>query len=265
VTTIENFKYLKKNKLSMPEIQETLKKLGLEPQKAKTYLALLDLGETTAIKLAERTHLGRVHTYQIINKLIGKGLASYIIKNNVKYFSAADPETLLKDLQEKEENLKKILPELKARQKAVKPETKVEIYRSRKGINSILKLILKSKTPYYIMGGAQEACTIFELENKIFVKQAEKTNLKGYILARKEDYFFVGKNEEFRYIPEHLISTTTMMLWNNKTAIFVWSEPYYVVLIENKEITKSNLTHFNYLWSIAKKPAKEDREKRLLP
>src|SRR3989338_5024507 len=205
----------------MTEITPTLQKLGLEEQEVKTYLALLDLGEATATKLAERTGLCRVHMYQIVNRLIERGLASYIVKNNVKYFSASDPETLLKDIQQKEQDLQKILPELKARQKKLVPETKVEIYRGREGINTIFKMILKDERSYYIVGGAEEACTIFELENTIFVKRAEKQKLQGKILARRKDKFFIGNNEDYRFIPEHLISSTTQMIWSTKTAIFV--------------------------------------------
>jgi len=248
----------------MTEITATLQKLGLEEQEVKTYLALLDLGESTATKLAERTGLGRVHMYQIVNRLIERGLASYIVKNNVKYFSASDPETLLKDIQQKEQDLQKILPELKERQKRLIPETKVEIYRGREGINTILKIILKDGRPYHILGGAQEACSIFKLENTIFVKRAEKIKLRGKILARKKDDFFIGTNEDYRFIPEYLISSTTQMLWENKTAIFVWSEPYYAILIDNKEITKSNLITFDYLWELGKIPSKSDKNKRKL-
>lgn len=246
----------------MTEITVTLQKLGLEEQEVKTYLALLDLCESTATKLAERTGLGRVHMYQIVNRLIERGLASYIIKNNVKYFSASDPETLLKDLQQKEQDLQKILPELKERQKRLIPETKVEIYRGREGINTILKMILKDQKPYYILGGAQEACSIFKLENTIFVKRAEKVKLPGKILAGKKDEFFVGKNEDYRFISENLISSTTEMMWNTKTAIFVWSEPYYAILIDNEEITKSNVSTFNYLWKNGEIPSKSDKSKR---
>ena len=246
----------------MTEISKTLEKLGLEEQEVKTYLALLDLRESTATKLAERTGLGRVHMYQIVNRLIERGLASYIVKNNVKYFSASDPEMLLKDLQQKEQDLQKILPELKARQKKLIPETKVEIYRGREGVNTILKMILRDKKPYFILGGAQEACSIFKLENTIFVKRAEKLKLSGKILARKKDKFFVGKNEDYRFIPEHLISSTTQMLWQNKTAIFVWSEPFFAILIANEEITKSNLSSFNHLWKKGEIPSKSDKNKR---
>src|SRR3989338_1272915 len=248
----------------MTEITATLQKLGLEEQEVKTYLALLDLGESTATKLAERTGLGRVHMYQIVNRLIERGLASYIVKNNVKYFSASDPELLLKDLQQKEHDFQQILPELKARQRQFIHATKVEIYRGRGGINTILKMILKDQKPYYILGGAEKACSIFELENTIFVKRAEKLQLPRKILARKKDTFFIGTHEDYRFIPDHLISLTTQMLWGNKTAIFVWSEPYYAILIDNEEITKSNLSTFNHLWKQGELPSHSDESPRQL-
>lgn len=246
----------------MAEIIQTLQNLGMEEQEVKTYLALLDLGESTATSLAERTGLGRVHMYQIVNWLIEKGLASYIIKNNVKYFSASAPEILLKDLHQKEQDLQKILPELKGRQMTSVLETKIEVYRSREGVNTILKIIIKDKKPYCILGGAQEACSLFKIENMRFIKQSEKLKLHGRILARKKDSFFVGRSEDYRFIPENLISSTTQMIWGNKTAIFIWSEPYYAILIDNKEVTRSNLITFNYLWRQGKTPLKSDRNKR---
>lgn len=248
----------------MGKVEQVLARFGLEEQEIKTYLALLQLGEATATKLAERTGLGRVHMYQITNRLIEKGLASYIIKNNIRYFIAADPEIFLTNLHEKEEQFKNVLPELKQRQQTIKFETKVEIYRGKEGINTVLKMILRDKKPYYIFGGGEEACIKVGLINKIFVKRAEKEKIYGKLLERKKAKFFVGKNEEYRIISDKFLSSTSTMLWNNKTAIFIWSEPYYVILIENLEVTRSYLSNFNYLWKIAKKPSKIDRIKRLL-
>lgn len=246
------------------ELQTVLENIGLGEKEAKVYLALLGMGEITAAKLAEKTGLDRTLMYQITNRLIEEGIVSYIVKNNVRYFSAADPETLLKKLQEKEQQLEQILPELKARQKLFRPETKVELYRGREGINTILKMIIRDRQPYHILGGAHEATIVFELENTIFVKHAEKARLPGKIIARKGDSFFIGKDEEFRYVPEHLISSTSMIMWGTKTAVFVWSEPYYALLIESEEIAKNNLAMFHHMWGIAERPSDADVKKRLL-
>jgi len=125
-------------------------------------------------------------------------------------------------------------------------------------------MCIRDKKSYYLLGGAQEAMVHFELENIIFVKRAEALKLPGKILARKTDNFFIGKNEDYRLLPGHMISSTSMLLWANKTAVFVWSDPYYVILITSDEITKNNIATFNYLWGIAEKPTQVDIASRLL-
>ncbi|MBU0760404.1 MAG: hypothetical protein KJ600_04230 [Nanoarchaeota archaeon] len=245
-------------------LQKTLENYGLEEKEAKTYLALLELGETTATALAQKTNLDRTLMYQLTNKLIEKGLTSYIIKNNVRYFTAAPPQTLLKNLQEKQQEIKSALPELKAKQSYIKPESKVEIFKGRQGINTILKMIINDKKSYNYLGGAEESCTIFAIENENIVRQAEKLKIKGKLLARKQDKFWIAKNEDYRFVPENVITTTSMAIWGNKTAIFVWAEPHHAILIDNKEITQGNLSTFNYLWQLGEKPTKADRKKRLL-
>ena len=106
------------------EIEEVLQSIGLENKEIKIYLALLGEPESTATKISKHTSIDRTFIYELLNKLIEKGLASYVIKNNIKYFSAVDPGVLLKNLEEKREQLKNILPELKAKQKLIKSKQK---------------------------------------------------------------------------------------------------------------------------------------------
>ena len=246
------------------DLIKLLQNLGLEEKEAKVYLALLELGETTATKISESTALDRTLMYQIANKLISKGLVSYKVKGNVKCFSAADPEFILKNLQEKEDELKQALPELKDKQKRTKEETAVEIFKGRKGVYAMLKLVVSQNTTYHCMGGMSEACTKFENEAIAVIKDAKYSKTKGKILARREDYLFLGENEELRFVPNDLLFSTSIMIAGNKTVIFVWTEPYYAILIENEEVARSNLTTFNYLWKIGEKPSKKDVEKRLV-
>ena len=205
----------------MVTIEEVLHKLGLDDNETKTYLALLELGEDTISKIAERTRLGRVNTYQITEKLINKGLVSYIIKNNVKYFSSANPNILLRNLQSLEDELKSIMNELESRQNS-NFETKVEVYRGREGVNTILRMILRDNKTYFFLGGIEESCRAFELESKIFIKKAERMKIKGMVIARNEDKFFVGKNEEYRFFPKNVILPTTSWIWGDKMGIFIW-------------------------------------------
>ena len=67
-----------------------LEDLGLTNAEIKTYLALLELGTTSAGNLIKKLSMHRAAVYDIIELLINKGLVSYIIKANRKYFEAQD-------------------------------------------------------------------------------------------------------------------------------------------------------------------------------
>jgi sugar-specific transcriptional regulator TrmB len=249
--------------MDIRKIQKILEKLGLSEKEAKAYLALLALGEATAARLASRTGITRTLLYEIMDKLIERGLVSSVIKEGIKHFRAAEPGVLLNDLEEKKKNLKQVMPELSSLAAAEKKETAVSLYRGRKGVNTVLRMIIEEKADYYLTGGAQEACDFFEHENKVFVKRAAEAGIKGFILASEGDGFFIGKLEEYRYIPAQLLSMVTNIIWGDKTAILVWSDPCHAIVIENDKIAESNISTFEYLWKGAKKPTKADVKKRL--
>lgn len=247
----------------MNKMMQTLERMGLDEKEAKAYLALLGMGEATATKLAERTGITRTLIYEITGRLMGKGLVSSAVKEGVKHFSASEPGFLLRELEEKAEELRKAMPELKALAAASGKETKVALYRGRKGINAILRMIIDDGHDYYFSGGGKEACQHFENENKVFVKRAAGAGIKGYLLVRSGDDFFTGKLERYRYLPPQLISLVSNAVWGDKTAIFVWSEPCYAIVVESESVARSNLSTFEYLWKIAEKPAKADSKRRM--
>ena len=74
---------------------EALRKAGLTEGESRVYLALLKLGPTTTGPLIGLSDVTKSFIYRILDKLIKKGLVSYVIKEKTKYFQAAPPTTLL--------------------------------------------------------------------------------------------------------------------------------------------------------------------------
>ena len=75
--------------------KEVLLKLGLSQRETEAYYTLLEREEALASEISERTKESRTNTYDTLNSLIKKGLVSYVIKNNKKYFIATDPKKLM--------------------------------------------------------------------------------------------------------------------------------------------------------------------------
>jgi len=122
---------------------QKLEELGLTHNESLVYQSLLKIGETKTGAIVKETGMHRVLIYDALESLIRKGLASYVIKENIKYFKASDPERILDFIKEKEEFAKKIIPELNLTKKENLSKQSVEIYEGIKGLKSVLNKMLK--------------------------------------------------------------------------------------------------------------------------
>ena len=98
----------------------------------------------------------------------------------------------------------------------------------------------------------------------LFLKRAEESSIKGYLPERTTSGFFIGAQETYRFLPPEYFSSTTLAFFGNKVVIFVWTRPYYAIVVENKEVARSNLATLQYLWKTAEEPTREDRKKRVM-
>ena len=89
--------------------KKLLRGIGLAESEISVYSALLEMGSSKAGDLVNELSLHRSRIYDALNMLLEKGLVSYVIRNNVKYFEASDPEKLLTRVEEQ----KKMLDERK--------------------------------------------------------------------------------------------------------------------------------------------------------
>ena len=63
-----------------------LEKIGFTKSEIAVYTALLKIGQKTTGEILKEAKISSGKIYEILDKLIKKGLVSYIIKNNTKYF-----------------------------------------------------------------------------------------------------------------------------------------------------------------------------------
>ena len=144
----------------MTDYISLLQKLDISPTAAKVYIALLELGKSSADKVAKRAGTYKANVYDALEKLAQLGLATHISEENKKLFIATNPEKLpqiIDDIQEKQnqkiEELKseldKLLPQLKAKYQSIKERELFEIYRGRKAYKAVINEIVKEKPKYW--------------------------------------------------------------------------------------------------------------------
>jgi len=121
---------------------EVLSELGLTNAEIKIYLALLELGKSTAGPIIKKTDLQNSVVHLTLPKLIDKGLASFVVKGGVKEYSATSPEHIFKFIDEKKSRFQKLLPELVAKQKE-KSKEGAEVFQGIKGLKVMLYDLIK--------------------------------------------------------------------------------------------------------------------------
>lgn len=83
-------------------IIERLMLLGLTEREAKLYVTLLSKKSFTAIELQSVADIPRTKIYEVLQKLLAKGLCTYRIIGKVKYYEAIEPNLALQKLVEAE-------------------------------------------------------------------------------------------------------------------------------------------------------------------
>lgn len=89
-----------------------LRELGLSEREAKVYVALSSTGPTTVWKLVSKTRLASSKVYESLNKLVDRGLVSYVFSSGKRIFQACPPSQLLQVLSEKHERLEELVETL---------------------------------------------------------------------------------------------------------------------------------------------------------
>ncbi|MBW2991455.1 helix-turn-helix domain-containing protein [Candidatus Woesearchaeota archaeon] len=236
-------------------IKSVLEQIGLSQGEINVYLALLKLGSVNVNKIKLETKLHRTTIYDFLDKLINKGLVSYVIKNNVNYYQAAEPEKLLHYTKEMQTRVKSIMPKLKHLRTQPKEEVIVEVYKGVEGFKSVLNDMLRSKANLVWLG--VDEAKFNKTFSKIIIKQHVRRQKElgiheRLITSDKTECIYDTKTATYRYIPEKYFEPTPTAVYADRVMNLIW-EPLTAILMRNKDLANSYKKHFEQLWKIAKK------------
>ena len=240
--------------------KEIIKQIGLSEAETEVYLIVLKLNESLAGQIAKQSNISRPHIYDSLNKLIKKGLISYVIKNNRKYFRPIEPIKLIsylkekeESLKEKEESLKEILPDLQALYQPLRKKLKIEIYEGVEGLKTILNDIVKNKKDVVAFGASDRVRQYLpDFFIKRYLKEREKKRIIARQLFSESTGILETKVSIFRKLPREFASPSTTIIYGNKVTIWIWAKIPSIILIENKDLAKSYKDHFELMWKNAK-------------
>lgn len=243
------------------QLQEILEDFGLTEKEIKIYLALLNLGEETASRISEIANLNRITTYTLLKSLAEKGFCSSYDKNNVQYFKPTSPEKIIGLIEEKKKKFNLILPLLKQQQKNNVEKPEVAIFECKKGIASLMTIILddamKIKEVLGYGNVTAGETTIghqsyywrkSRLERKIKMKAVSDS--LGDIEHRSPSEW--KKLTEVRVNKDLIKNNTYTIIADNLLVIFVPSIEPIGILIKNKDVVLKEKFNFELLWNLSR-------------
>ncbi len=245
-----------------------LEEIGLTKTEIKIYLALLKLGQTTTTQIVRDAEIHASKVYESLDKLIQKGLVAYVIKANKKYFSAAEPSFLKEFLREKQSKIKeqeqeidKLIPELRSIKKSGEDVIESETYEGVRGLKSVYEKImftLKKGETHYIIGAPKIGNELLEGFLLDWHKQRIKKGIKcEYIYdSDTREYGQVREKMFFtkvRYLPKNITSPMWIEIFGDYVTIgHIKGRNATLFLIHDKEIAKGYLDYFNLIWKVSK-------------
>ncbi len=244
--------------------QDKLLQLGLNKNEAKVYITLLRSGQSSAGELIKKTEFHRNIVYDNLEKLIDKGLVTFIIEGKRKVFQAASPEMITEFVEKEQVKLdvkKQVANEIKKEvikiQSTIEDKQEATIFRGIDGIKAVLQDTLKTDKDYLAFGAPKLSLDIIGStywEN--YTQKRVEKNMKVKMIfsesLRKWSKIIENKHTILRFLPKTIDSFSETIIYGNKVVIIVWSEKPIATLIRDKNLAESYKQYFSLLWKQAK-------------
>lgn len=235
--------------------KELLINLGLTDGEAKVYLALTKYGSSTVGPIVKEAKVAYSNIYEILNRLLEKGLISFIIKEKTKYFQVTSFSQLNEYLNKKEAeiekekiSLKKIIPELE-KLKEIKEKQEAEIFVGFKGVKTAYeRLVEGNKNEEYLFFYIAEKnykeidqfyMSLYEKFKNLKIKGIANTNYK-------ESKFIKRTKFKVKYVDFPIPGNID--IHEDKVMFTSFKDTPLAILITSKDMADKFKEYFYSIW-----------------
>lgn len=249
--------------------EAVLARLGLTAGEIKVYFALNRLGESTVGAIGRKSGVSKSKIYEILDRLIAKGLAGYIVKGGTKHFSASDPHMILEFLDRREEDLRAIrsdfsttmLPTLLAQRASAADKRLAELYEGLQGIKGIREELmgsLRAGEDLLVLGAPKLANEKWEGWFLEFHALRVKRGVRLRILynADAQQYGAIRTKmalTQVRYLPDELVSPNWIDIFPQAVLFVMLTQVPLAFVVRDSDLAASFRAYFDLLWNGAKR------------
>ncbi|HYV33786.1 MAG TPA: helix-turn-helix domain-containing protein [Candidatus Limnocylindria bacterium] len=239
--------------------KEILEEIGLSPNEAKIYEGLINIGQASVPEISANIGVHKRNVYDIIPKLLNKGLIYKIAEGGNRYGAVA-PNKLSDLIWEKESKLNSILPTLNHKFKKTSAKEEVYIYKGVEGFKNYLRDILEVGEDVYFIG-AKGGWFDRKLQPfiKKFLAQAKKQNIKYHHIFDNQiknsaPDVLKSLGKPYKFLPQKYSTTGAIDIFGDHIVTFSGlrqkeiTEDITLVVIINKELANCYRTWFQFMW-----------------
>ena len=239
-----------------------LKEIGLTDGEIRVYKALINLGKASSGPIMKKSGISSSKIYLILEKLINKGIVSFVIENNVKKFQVTNPKNLVEYVNKKQKELEKVRGQTEnfalqlTKTLGNYEEESAQIYKGFAGLRVAFQNIideLEKGDDYLAFSFSKEEYSkkvmIFfdnlhpqRIEKGINTKIIVDTKIKNTFLK----YFKKKKNFDFKFIELALPSALT--IGKNRIILTLWGENPMAFEIISKRMAEKYKEFFYEMW-----------------
>jgi len=243
---------------------EVLRQVGFTDGEIKVYFALLETGSTTSGPISEKSGVSRSKIYGILDRLIQKGIVSFIVREKTRYYQAAEPEQLRAYLDRREEEFgrqRKRMDDLIRSMGQLTKESKkseAQLFFGFKGVQTVhehtYSRLKRGDEFFYIGGPAEQPSHYHAYWQRDHLRRA-KAGIRVKLLMHYDtsDDVLMNRNGyqgcEARRMPFRIDTPAWFMGYLDVAVISYPSENPIAIEIRNPQIAQSIRAYFEALWA----------------
>ncbi len=241
------------------DILNGLKKINLTDKEARVYLVLLELGPCTPYKVAKHTNLKRPTAYVIAEDLVKKGLIVQILSEKKRTYIARSPEEYFKEIEERVNEARAILPGLIALQKRTSEKPNILYFEGLSGVKQAYEYRLSEFHNTEILGLAAKMQDFnHQLVKQVVLpwnKYRKKHNIKLRIftvddpkLATFKEFFIDQETTKAKFLPQDVYDSDCTIEFFEFGIRIVMVQAMQAIIIESEKLSRTFKKIFELLW-----------------
>jgi len=235
-------------------IEDSLLANGMPEREAKVYLALLELGEASVLRVAQTSGIERTYCYDILESLIKNGMATRMEIAGKQRYVGESPDTLAYIFEQRASKFKKSLPELRSRYNSGGQKPVVRFYEGKESLEKIYNELencvrydaITSPAALYKMQGTW----VNEVAARLVKKGIKVRELVSAEMGMPEfGRIFRAPLQEVRVLPSNVLLSTDTLIYENKVVSISYAPVYHAVVTEGSGIVTTQKALFEYMWN----------------